>query len=59
MVRRDLQQTRLATGYQRSLQAGWALARWWGNEQRISVASLGPDESAANAFLVGRLQEAY
>ena len=59
MVRRDLQQTRLSTGYQRSLQAGWALTLWWGNGQDFSVASLGLEESDANAFLAGRPQEAY
>ena len=59
MGRRDLQQTRLSTGYQRSLRAGWALTLWWGNGQHTSVARLGLDESAANAFLVGRIQEAH
>ena len=51
MVRRDVH-TRLSTGYQRSLLAGLA-------GEHILAASLGLDESAANALLVGLLQEAY
>ena len=52
MERRDLQRTQLSTGYQRSLQSGWALILWLGMRQLTSVTSLALDEVAVNALLV-------